>query len=155
MLFSSNRGWNRSVCSSWSSITQTVSVWHHSTARAIRKHAEHLFSALMSYDDRSACIRWRHIRFKLAWESKTVTEAEDQTSSTILSAPSCFETLWILHTAGKTWLKCLQSNIALHISTYFVEHLTIIFMCKFRILVLESFMVQGTLNIHCMCMLLK
>ncbi len=101
------------------------------------------------------CIRWRHIRFKLAWESKTVTEAEDQTSSTILSAPSCFETLWILHIAVKTRLKCLQSNIALHISTYFVEHLTIIFMCKFRILVLESFMVQGTLNIHCMCMLLK
>ncbi len=46
------------------------------------------------------CIRWRHIRFKPARESK-MTEAEDQTSSRILSAASRF---WI-PTAGKTWLK--------------------------------------------------
>ncbi len=37
------------------------------------------------------CIRWRHIRLKPARESKTMTEAEDQTSSRILSAPSCFK----------------------------------------------------------------
>ncbi len=34
------------------------------------------------------CIRWRHIRLKLARESKTMTEAEDKISSRILSAPS-------------------------------------------------------------------
>ncbi len=48
------------------------------------------------------CIRWRHIRFKPARESKTMVkrekiesktmaEGEDQTSSRILSAPSRFE----------------------------------------------------------------
>ncbi len=46
----------------------------------------------------------------------------------------------------------MQSNIALYFisesifSTHLVEHLTIIFMCKFKVLVLESFMVQGTLK---------
>ncbi len=51
--------------------------------------------ALMSYNDRSACqchcIRRCHICFKPARESKTIMEAEDQTSSRILSVPSSFE----------------------------------------------------------------
>ncbi len=51
----------------------------------------------------------------------------------------------------------MQSNIALYFisesifSAHFVEPLNIIFKCKFRVLILESFMVQGTLDIHCVC----
>ncbi len=38
-------------------------------------------------------------------------------------------------------------------STHFVDYFTIIFMCKFRVLVLESIMVQGSLFkgiFHCL-----
>ncbi len=94
-LFNSNRGRNVSVCSTWSSTTQTISVWHQSTARAIRKHAERLFSVALAVlwchttiglCAQYRCIRWRRIHFKPARESKTMTEAEDQTSSRILSS---------------------------------------------------------------------
>ncbi len=54
------------------------------------------------------CIRWRHIRFKPAWESKTMMEAEDQTSS----RTSRFESQLPGKHTKHDW-NGMQSNIAL------------------------------------------
>ncbi len=52
-------------------------------------HSAHLLLKLqIALRAQCRCIRWRHIRLKLARESKTMTEAEDKISSRILSAPS-------------------------------------------------------------------
>ncbi len=84
-------------------------------------------------------------------------EAEDQTSSRILSAPSRFESNYRENMTKHDW-NGMQSNIALYFisesifSTHFVEHLTNIHVQ------VQGF---GTLKFHgsryslCICMLLK
>ncbi len=165
------------MCWTWSSTAQTISVWHQSTAKTIQKHAEPslyidqweptvLWSshgALMSYNDRSACAVLLHYMTSYTFQAGTRKQNHDggRGSNLFQNSFCTFRFEVTLHTAGKIWLNMtydgMQSNIALYFisesifSTHFVEHLTIIFMCKFRVFVLESFMVQGTLNIHCVC----
>ncbi len=88
---------------------------------------------------------WRHIRLKPVRESKTSSRVRSAPSRL---NPSCRENM------TETLCKVTQHFILFHkvfFSANFVEHLIIIFMCRFRGLVLYSFMVQGTLNIHCEC----
>ncbi len=97
------------VCSTWSSTAQTISVWHQSTARAIRKHAVRLFSVALAVLRCRTTIVLRAQMTSYTFQAGARKQSHDWgRGSNLFQNYLCTVTFWI-PAAGKTWLNMTET----------------------------------------------